>query len=373
MESGNQTPMVERHQTRADQVVAMARRHAEEIRASAEEEAERVLLEAEREAARRHEERARQAEELRITAEREAQRVVLEAEREAARRHEEQARQAEELRVTAEQDAQRVVREAEREAARRREERLEAERRERARLSINKRQIEESLDATVAAVIRIRELIAAFPALESQQPEMIDGVSTASVQAPVPSKGDPASWRNRVMNFIAIGLGVWAVVMIVTLTLLPQTRANADTTAVAATTAVEAAPTGAAAAAVVHAPPEPLVVPPRIVPAAMPPAKDPKAAATMSPGDDQALIVAFVALGDCWISIATDEGTWNERVLKASERHVVRASDVVSFKAGNAGALSVFINDQPTTPLGSEGRVVTRRITRENYRSFLAS
>ena len=130
MESGNQTPMVERHQTRADQVVTMARRHAEEIRASAEEEAERVLLEAEREAARRHEERARQAEELRITAEREAQRVVLEAEREAARRHEEQARQAEELRVTAEQEAQRVVREAEREAARRREERLEAERRE---------------------------------------------------------------------------------------------------------------------------------------------------------------------------------------------------------------------------------------------------
>ena len=60
-------------------------------------------------------------------------------------------------------------------------------------------------------------------------------------------------------------------------------------------------------------------------------------------------------------------------MLKASERHVVRASDVVSFKAGNAGALSVFINDQPTAPLGSEGRVVTRRITRENYRSFLAS
>jgi hypothetical protein len=58
MGSDNQTPLVERHQARADQVVATARRHAEEIRAIAEEEAERVLAEAEREAARRLEEQA---------------------------------------------------------------------------------------------------------------------------------------------------------------------------------------------------------------------------------------------------------------------------------------------------------------------------
>jgi hypothetical protein len=117
---------------------------------------------------------------------------------------------------------------------------------------------------------------------------------------------------------------------------------------------------------------EPLVVPPRVVPAAARPAAA-GIGATTRPSDDQDLTVAFVAAGDCWISIASDDGTWNERVLKASERHVVHARGVVSFRAGNAGALSVLINDRPTVPLGAEGRVVTRRITRENYRSFLAS
>jgi hypothetical protein len=363
MGSGNQAPVVERHQTRADQVIAMARRHAEEIRATAEEEAERVLLEAEREAARRNEERARQAEELRITAEQEAQRVVLDAEREAARRREEQARQAEELRLSAEQDAQRVLLEAEREAARRREERLEADRRERARLAIDKRQIEESLDATIAAVARIRELMTAFPSVESQTMEMMERSAVPS--ASVPSKGDVASRRNRVMNFIAVVLGVWAVVMVAMLLVLPRGSVNADTTTTVAA--------GTTATDIADAPAEPLVVPPRVAPAVTRPTAASVDTATTPPGNDQALIVAFVAAGDCWISIATDDGTWNERVLKASERHVVHARDVVSFKAGNAAALSVLINDRPAAPLGGEGRVVTRRITRENYRSFLAS
>ena len=334
MGSGNQSPMVERHQTRADQVLAMARRHADEIRASAEEEAERVLLEAEREAVRRHEARAREADELRITAEQEAQRVLLEAEREAARR---------------------------------RDERLEADRRERARLAIDKRQIEESLDATVAAVVRIRELISAFPSIESPQPmEIMEG--RAAPPAPMPSERSVATGRTRIMNFIAIGLGVWAVVMIATLTVLPRRAVNADTTAAAATGA-----TGTAAPDIAHASAESAVVPPRVVPAAAQTTASNIDAATPRPGNDHALIVAFVAARDCWISIATDDGTWTERVLKASEQHVVRARDVVTFKAGNAGALSVLINDRPSAPLGGEGRVVTRRITRENYRSFLAS
>jgi hypothetical protein len=332
MGSGNQTPMVERHQTRADQVLAMARRHADEIRASAEEEAERVLLEAEREAARRHEERSRQAEALRITTEQEAQRVLLEAEREAARR---------------------------------REEWLEADRQERARLAINKRQIEESLDATDAAVARIRELITAFPS-ESQPPlELVSDTSIPS--ALVPSTRDLPSGRNRVMNFIAIVSGVWAMVMVATLVVLPRTTVDTDTTATVAADA-----TGPTDTAIAHAPAAPEVVSPPVTPAAARSTASRTGVAT-TPSSDQALIVAFVAARDCWITIATDDGTWNERVLKASERHVVRASEVVSFKAGNAGALSVLINDRPTAPLGGEGRVVTRRITRENFRSFLAS
>jgi hypothetical protein len=83
------------------------------------------------------------------------------------------------------------------------------------------------------------------------------------------------------------------------------------------------------------------------------------------------LTVTFVANRDCWISIATDEGAANERLLRQDERVVIEADDVVAFKAGNAAALSILINDQPAAPLGVEGQVVTRRITRNNYRTFL--
>ena len=329
MGSTNQTPMVERHQTRADQVVAMARRHADEIRAAAEEDAARVLLEAEREAARRHEERIRQAEDLRITAEQEAQRVLLEAEREAARR---------------------------------REERLEADRRERARLSIDKRQIEESLDATAAAVARIRELISALPAVESPQPmEMMEEGPIPA--APAQPSAEGADRRSRVMNAVAVVLGVWAVLMIAMLAVLPRGSAPADPTGTVA------ARTPAADA--VHAASSPVVPP--VVPAVTPAPAARINVASQRPSDELGLVVAFVAARDCWISIATDDGTVNERLLKASERYVVRAREVVSFKAGNAGALSVLINERPTAPLGGEGRVVARRITRENYLSFLAS
>jgi hypothetical protein len=89
--------------------------------------------------------------------------------------------------------------------------------------------------------------------------------------------------------------------------------------------------------------------------------------------EEPGLTVAFVAARDCWISITSDDGMPSDLMLRASERHVVRAKDAVSFKAGNAGALSMLINDQPAAPLGVEGQVVARRITRANYRSLLPS
>jgi hypothetical protein len=210
-------------------------------------------------------------------------------------------------------------------------------------------------------------LIAALPSVESQQSfEKWDGSAVPAV-SPAP-KEDVASRRNRVMNFIAVVLGVWAIVMVAILIVLPRRPITAGTIAPVATS-----DTGTTAADMAHSRAEDVVVPPRALPAATrTTAAEVETAATQSK-DDQALIVAFVAARDCWISIATDDGTWNERLLRASERYVARARDVVSFKAGNAAALSVLINDRPTAPLGGEGRVVTLRITRENYRSFLVS
>jgi cytoskeletal protein RodZ len=162
------------------------------------------------------------------------------------------------------------------------------------------------------------------------------------------------------ITVIGVGiLGVWTIVMIATLVMIANRSATIEAETVA-TQASQAQPKSAPAAA-----------PARSERVASTPRPTPAGAASSAPASG--LTIAFVATSDCWISITRDDGAASERLLKASEKYVVQANEAVAFKAGNAGALSVLINDQPAGPLGREGQVVTRRITRSNYRSFLAS
>jgi hypothetical protein len=200
----------------------------------------------------------------------------------------------------------------------------------------------------MAAVTRVRELIASFPAGESPAPAAAAEVSVRS--ASVESTQKVPSSRHRAMNIIAIVLGVWAVMMITLLLVLAQRPGDADKARVTASETQLSANTSSIAA-----------TPERV------------AASPIPRAEELGLTVAFVAARDCWISLGVDDETPSDRLLKASERYVVRARDVVSFKAGNAGALSMLINDRPAGPLGAEGQVVVRRVTRANYRSFLQS
>jgi len=44
----------------------------------------------------------------------------------------------------------------------------------------------------------------------------------------------------------------------------------------------------------------------------------------------------------------------------------------VTLRAGDAAARAFSVNGAPGRPLGEPGRVVTVRITAENYRAFVA-
>ena len=66
-----------------------------------------------------------------------------------------------------------------------------------------------------------------------------------------------------------------------------------------------------------------------------------------------------------------DGGQRLERLLKPDETVILHAHDEVVLRVGDAGALSVLVNNQPMRPLGAAGQVVTRRISRENYLSML--
>ena len=411
MDSSNELP-VDRHQTRADHVVALARRHAEEIRAAAEQEAERLVGEAEQRAdgvrhaaaqlahdvrreaeeqadrvrreAEEHADRVRreaeeQADRVQREAEQHAERVRLEADQQAARRNQERIEaqhRAEGVRHEAEQQALRVRREAEQQADRVRREaeqhaervrleaeqetarRLEADRRERVRIGVQRSALEGCLDATSTNLAQIRELIAVLPDINSEVPPESQALPV-SMAMTTDSKGSKPGISPRLLNSVAIILGTWSLVMV--LTLLVMRSAGDETSTVQS----EQGPAAAATPAPAEAEPAPQPAA-QAAPAVTEVAK-------ISTSQESGLTIAFVASQDCWLSIASDDGAPSERMLRASERYVVHARDAVTFKAGNAGALSVLINDQPTGPLGSEGRTVTRRITRANYKSFLQS
>ena len=73
----------------------------------------------------------------------------------------------------------------------------------------------------------------------------------------------------------------------------------------------------------------------------------------------------------CWLSIRVDDGEAVERLLPADETLVLEVEQEAALRVGDAAALSLFINDQPTKTLGRDGQVIELRITPSNYQTFL--
>jgi hypothetical protein len=98
-----------------------------------------------------------------------------------------------------------------------------------------------------------------------------------------------------------------------------------------------------------------------------PPTGEPSPPAAATDG----LVLTLTALRSCWIGTTIDGGQRLERLLKPDETVMLHAHDEVVLRVGDAAALSVLINNQPMTPLGAAGQVVTRRISRANYLNLL--
>ena len=73
----------------------------------------------------------------------------------------------------------------------------------------------------------------------------------------------------------------------------------------------------------------------------------------------------------CWISAVVDGGERLERLMEADDTIVLHARDEALVKVGNAGALSVLINNREAKPLGTDGQVVDLRINQATYRAYL--
>jgi hypothetical protein len=89
------------------------------------------------------------------------------------------------------------------------------------------------------------------------------------------------------------------------------------------------------------------------------------------PTPDDGLVLTISAQRACWIRAVVDGAQPMERVMKSGEVIFVHAREEAVLRTGDASALAILINGRTMRPLGRDGEVATRRITRSNFREFL--
>lgn len=95
-------------------------------------------------------------------------------------------------------------------------------------------------------------------------------------------------------------------------------------------------------------------------------------AASTGEADVAGLVLTLRTHRACWLSVRVDGGDTVERLLPPDETVVLEVDEEAVLRIGDAAALSLLINDQPTRSLGRDGQVVELRITPSNFRTFLA-
>jgi cytoskeleton protein RodZ len=88
------------------------------------------------------------------------------------------------------------------------------------------------------------------------------------------------------------------------------------------------------------------------------------ALAPASAGDG--LVLTLTAQADCWVEVRADGATVVNRVLAQGESQTFEARGELVLSVGNAGGVSIKVNDKPALPLGRSGEVrknivITRR------------
>jgi len=69
------------------------------------------------------------------------------------------------------------------------------------------------------------------------------------------------------------------------------------------------------------------------------------------------LVLTMTAQADCWVEVRADGTTLVNRVLAQGESQTFEAQGEIVLSVGNAGGLSIRVNDRPALPLGRSGEV----------------
>lgn len=83
------------------------------------------------------------------------------------------------------------------------------------------------------------------------------------------------------------------------------------------------------------------------------------------------MMVEIRPVATCWVSVTVDGQRAFSRLMQAGELETRRVRDEVILSVGDAGAFGFAINNRAGRSLGRQGEVVTVRINRDNYGTFL--
>jgi len=77
----------------------------------------------------------------------------------------------------------------------------------------------------------------------------------------------------------------------------------------------------------------------------------------VSQGSSDSLVLTVTAQADCWVEVRADGALVVNRVLAQGESQTFEANGELVLSVGNAGGLSIRVNDRPALPLGRSGEV----------------
>jgi hypothetical protein len=267
-------------------------------------------------------------------------------------------RDADEIRARAQEEASRVLRQAADGADLLQRERLHTTRRELERLTSLRLEVAGCLDASIAALHKATGLLTSASGPRTTETALAK-ISPAPVpdEVPLDATAETRMPRRRVFSFLVPAAGA------AVLAFLAYGALNREATMPPAPGPPEAE-TGQ-----VQDPVKPESTPLGVAGDTTFPNSSAQAPAT---GQTAGLVLTLTARRECWIATHLDGSQNMQRTLKPAETIILYAHDEAVLRLGDAGAVSVLINNQPARPLGADGEVATQRITRANYSSFLA-
>jgi cytoskeleton protein RodZ len=99
-----------------------------------------------------------------------------------------------------------------------------------------------------------------------------------------------------------------------------------------------------------------------------PHAATPAAIATQA--SDVPLRIELTATGPCWVAADTDDERSMYRLVERGERLVLEAHRSISLRLGDAGAMTLSINNGPRRSAGGDGEVIELMLTPDNVEAL---